>query len=128
MNWDTIWPVAGAILVAVISSLVTSGFLRRSNKEANDTTAFKTVTDQLFELNKTLHTDVDDLRAEVKELRGMVTIQEKELSTLRAENGELRRTNHGLALYVKLLIEMWPVGSPPPAPEETPDWEQLSNP
>lgn len=119
VNWDTIWPVVGAILVAVISSLVTSGFLRRSNKEANDTTAFKTVTDQLFALNETLHEDVEQLRGEVKELRGIVTVQEKELSALREENGDLKRKNLGLTKYVKILIEAWPLGTPPPAPDES---------
>lgn len=126
MNWETIWPVIGAVLVAIISSVVTSYFLRRSSKESNDTTAFKTVTDQLFAMNKTLSDDVEELRTEVKELRTTVTAQEGELSTLRSENGELKRKNHGLSLYVKLLIQSWPVGDPPPVPEETPDWDSLS--
>lgn len=124
MNWDVLWPVIGALIAAIVGSLITAGFLRRSSKETNDTNAFKVVTDQLFALNKEFRVEVDELKDKVKALEGTVTLQERELGILRSENGELRRKNRSLAEYVKLLLAAWVGTTPPPPPDDDLKWEQ----
>lgn len=123
MSWESILPVLGAVLVAIVSSLITAGFLRRSSKEANDANAFKVVTDQLFALNDDLRTELDEVKKELGEVKATVKLQEKELESTRDQLDTARRINRGLATYIKALLAAWPVGTTPPAPEPPVDWE-----
>lgn len=111
-------------MAATIASLITAFFLRRSSKETNDTNAFKIVTDQLFKLNGELRTELDEVKTKLNKVEATVDAQERELYTTRTELEESRRVNRGLATYIKALLAAWPVGTNPPAPDPTVDWQR----
>lgn len=116
-------PVVVAALAAIVASLITAWFLRRSNKEANDTSAFKVVTDQLLALNAGFRSELDEVKRELKEVKNTVAAQEKELEATREGRDDARRANAALAGYIKKLLALWPVGSTPPGPDGALDWQ-----
>lgn len=125
--------------IALVASWIGATLLRRSNREsnqntadANDTNAFKVVTDQLFADNAVLRGELGELRGEVKELKELV--ESKDVRNAELE-GELEDTNRSLrhqvnitrqlANYIKRLISQWPAtAGPPPAPEPPIDWRK----
>ena len=117
-------PVIVAAMAAIIASLITAWFLRRSNKEANDTNAFKVVTDQLLALNAGFREELDEVKKELASVKATVALQEKELEATREGRDEARRANAALAGYIKKLLALWPVGSTPPGPDGVLDWER----
>lgn len=123
MDANAILPVVIAGVAAIVGSLITAYLLRRSNKEANDTNAFKVVTDQLFALNKELKLELDEVKSELSEVRATQEEQAQQLKEARQGWSAARRVNASLAGYIKKLLAAWPVGSTPPAPDEVLDWE-----
>ena len=126
-------------LLAVIGVLGSAFYLRRSQREANnntaeanDTNAFKVVTDQLFADNKLLRDDVNGLKEEVRQLKDAVANKDEKIGALEEELEQTdARFRHQmditrqLANYIKRLISHWPLeAGPPPAPEPAIDWEK----
>lgn len=120
---DQLLPVAIPLVTAIFASLITSWFLRRSNKEANDNNAFKVVTDQLFQLNDDLREEVAELRSEVKEVRGQLKTQATELEQTKDDLERARAENRSLSDYVKVLLAWWGKSDTPPAPEHELNWD-----
>lgn len=121
---EQLLPVAIPLVSAVLASLITAWFLRRSSKEANDNNAFKVVTDQLFALNKDLRDVELDLRGQLKEVRAQLKVQETELENTRDELERAHAENRSLAAYIKALLFWWGKSETPPLPEHELNWEQ----
>lgn len=121
---EALLPVLIAAGAAVVGSLITAWLLRRSSKEANDTNAFKVVTDQLLELNTAFRSELDTVKKELAEVKTKVALQEKELEAARAGQDAARKVSASLAAYIKKLLASWPVGSTPPGPDDVLDWQQ----
>lgn len=142
MNLVNILSVAIPSVIAVVGVLISAWMLRRSSREsnkntatANDTNAFKVVTDQLFADNAALREDVNGLKEEVKQLREAVQAKDSKIEQL---EDELEDTDskwrhqiditRQLANYIRRLIAAWPKNAgPPPAPEPPIDWERHLN-
>lgn len=125
--------------LAAIGVLASAIYLRHSQREANknaaeanDTNAFKVVTDQLFADNKLLRDDVNGLKEEVKQLKDAVANKDQKIDALEEELEETdSKFRHQLditrqlANYIKRLITFWPLeAGPPPSPEPPIDWEK----
>lgn len=121
---EPLLPVFIPLVSAVLASLITAWFLRRSSKEANDNNAFKVVTDQLFQLNNDLRDEIDELRTELKEVKGQLRTQENELRDTKEELELARIENRGLAAYIKALLTWWGKSETPPLPEHELDWKK----
>ena len=121
---EALLPIIIPAIVGIAASLITALFLRRSSKEANDTNAFKIVTDQLFTLNKELRTEVDDLKSRVKDLTMADEAKEKRIENLETELDTSKKVARSLALYIRVLIQAWPGEAPPPEPDPPMDWEK----
>lgn len=141
-------PLVNFLSIAIPSAIATVGvlfsawLLRRSSREsnkntatANDTNAFKVVTDQLFADNAALREDVNGLKEEVKALKEAVEAKDSKIEQL---EDELEDTDskwrhqiditRQLANYIRRLITAWPKNAgPPPAPEPPIDWERHLN-
>ena len=117
--------------LAVLGVWISSMYLRRSNKEGNNTNAFQAVTDQLFKLNAGLTARVEELDKELKQVKVDMAAKDERIERLEDEledtDKKWRRqinVTRLLANYIKRLISHWPSNvGPPPAPEPPMDWE-----
>ncbi len=121
--WENLGPPIIAGLTALLVSLLTAFFLRRSSRESNDTNAFKVVTDQLFALNDELREKVGTLEVDLREVKRQFAEQQKELDQAKTERDAAKRVNAGLAAYIKKLLSAWPTETSPPSPDYPVDWE-----
>lgn len=117
-------PVIIPLVTAIFGSIITAGLLRRSSKEANDTNAFKIVTDQLFALNKSLSDKVASLEGEVTTLTKADKDKEARIETLEGALDTSKKVSRSLAGYISLLIRRWPGTDAPPVPDPPFDWEK----
>lgn len=139
MNLAQILSVAIPSVIAVIGVWLSALYLRKSQREsnvntanANDTNAFKVVTDQLFADNAVLRGELAELREEVTALKESVATKDETIGRLEDEledtDNKWRRQidiTRQLANYIKRLITYWPAeAGPPPAPEPPIDWEK----
>lgn len=129
---DNLLPIIIPAVITIVGSIITAIIVGRRNKEANNTDAFQAVTDQLFELNKDLRTDVENLKKEVADLRTDNEAKDAENATLHHENGELHeevgklrdevavmtKANGALLNYARKVIRLWPAGTTLPSPDE----------
>lgn len=121
---EQLLPVAIPLVSAVLASLITAWFLRRSSKEANDNNAFKVVTDQLFALNDDLRERVTELDTEVRDVKAQLKAQGSELQDTKKALERSQAENRGLANYIKALLTWWGKSDTPPLPEHELDWEK----
>jgi hypothetical protein len=121
---ESLLPIIIPAAVGVLASLITALFIRRSSKEANDTNAFKVVTDQLLADNKALREETAELRVEIRELRNVAGTQDKRIETLENELGVSKAIARTMARYIGLLLQNWPGPGAPPDPEPPVEWEK----
>ena len=123
-------PAGAAVIAAVVASLITAAFLRRTGKEQNDTSAFTAITDKLFRLVEEAEERIANLEGEVKELkleraenRRLITESEDRVDNLEGEVKSLRGVNGRLSRYVGKLVRNWPQGEHLPEPDEPVTWD-----
>lgn len=128
---NSVLSVAIPSFIAVVGSIIAAIYVRRSNREQNDTNAFQAVTDQLFKLNGELRTDLTEVKHKVIALEAAVAAKDAQIERLETDledTGSKWREqlsiSRRLANYIKLLITAWPsMDVPPPAPDPPFDWE-----
>lgn len=117
-------PLLAVIIPSIISLLgVLAGvtYLRKSNKESNDTSSFKTITDQLFRDNADLREQLGGVKLRVNELERTKKDNEERIEHLEDELRGAQEANSKLSRYLKKLIRHWPTGTSLPEPDDSLD-------
>lgn len=97
-------------------------YLRKTNKEQNQTSAFGLVTDQLFKLNDGFRADLELMRRDLKDVKSQLAEKDARIEGLEDELEEGSLLVRSLAQYIRRLINKWPTGTPVPPPEPPVDW------
>lgn len=113
-------------VISLVGVIWGAAWLRKSNKESNDNSAFKTITDQLFRDNADLREQLGAVKTRVTELESNKRDNERRIGHLEDELRDSKEANGRLARYVKKLIRLWPSGTSLPEPDEGIDWESHS--
>ena len=108
---ESLLPIIVPSIITLIGLTIGYFLQRKGSKEANDTNAFKVVTDQLFALNENLSQKVAELEGKIKALLEDKDVKDTEISSLDRQLHALQEVNSALAGYVGKLIRHWPVGT-----------------
>jgi len=82
---NSVLSVAIPSFIAVVGSIIAAIYVRRSNREQNDTNAFQAVTDQLFKLNGELRTDLTEVKHKVIALEAAVAAKDAQIERLETD-------------------------------------------
>lgn len=126
---ENLWIALLSPVLAVITGIIASYFLRRSAREANNNTReanttsgeqneFKLITDALFKRADLQDVEIATLKRQFGEQSIELEVVRAELEAEKNSTKDLKRVNASLVRYVSKLTRLWPQGTTLPEPDE----------